>query len=187
MSKTSKLRRQTVELRPSRIRRDPVREEKKVEVRSREREIWFGVAGIALFGIAIATVTMGFSVITAQDQGSEAAASNPEKFGSCDGGPNCVIDGETIRLAGATVKIAGMEAPRVQSAACPDEEQRGVKAAQRLADLLNSGEVTTGADVREPDGELRRTVLVGGRDVAATMVSEHLARLPQSEPQDWCS
>ena len=185
MNKSLKLRRQTVELRPSRIRRDPVREEKKVEAVSREHEMWLGVFGVALFGVVIATLTVGFSVITAKDEPA-AAPANIMQFGACEGGPNCVVDGDTIRIAGATVQIAGMEAPDAQSPHCDQEAQRGAEAIDRLTELLNSGKVTTAGNVSEPDGSVRTRVLVGGKDVGAAMVGAGVARKPGSDA-DWCS
>jgi len=65
----SKPRRQTVELRPSRIRREPAPAEKvtkSVQPYPTEREIWVVVIGVILFAIAIAIVTFGVSDITAK-------------------------------------------------------------------------------------------------------------------------
>ena len=101
-------------------------------------------------------------------------------------GANCVIDGETIRVGGDTLKIAGMRAPRIRSARCDAEEQRGVKAVEELTALLNSGKVTTGDQVREPDGQTRTEVLVNGQDVAAAMIAASAAREAGSIPPSWC-
>jgi endonuclease YncB( thermonuclease family) len=193
VSKHWKPGRETVALhpasRPSRIRRDPLLVkpiEKKVAPPSREREIWLAVAGIVLFALAIATATMGLSAITGGDGSAAAPAVNAAKFGDCTGGPNCVIDGETIRVGGDTVKIAGMRAPKIRSARCDAEEQRGVKAVEALTALLNSGKVTTGGQVREPDGQMRTQVLVDGQDVAAKMIAASMARETGSVPPSWC-
>ena len=175
--------------RPSRIRRDPLLVkpiEKKVAPPSREQEIWLGVTGIMLFALAIAAAAMGFSVITGKDSGAVAAPIQTEKFGDCTGGPNCVIDGETIRVGGDMLKIAGMRAPKIRAARCDAEEQRGVKAVEELTALLNSGKVTTGDEVREPDGQTRTEVLVNGQDVAAEMIAASAAREAGSLPPSWC-
>jgi len=177
--KTSKrAKKATVELRPSRIRREPVRiepERKKVSRRSREQDIWLGIAGVGLFAVAIAVVTLGFSVISAPDAGASAAAAAAARFGPCEGGPNCVVDGETIRMAGQTVRIAGIDTPPLQSAKCPQQELVAAQAIQKLTGLLNSGKVTLGTPVRQSDGELRRPVLVDGKDVAPTMIDAGVA------------
>jgi hypothetical protein len=59
-------RRQTVELRPSRIRRDPpaVVVQKKVQPYPTQREIWVVAIGVILFAIAITAVTFGISDVT---------------------------------------------------------------------------------------------------------------------------
>ena len=65
MSKQWKPGKKTVALeaavRPSRIRRDPVPAQKKVEPVSREREILGGVAGVLLFAAAICAVIIGIA------------------------------------------------------------------------------------------------------------------------------
>ena len=187
--KQSKIRRKGAPApRPSRIRRDPLLVQpvqKKAPPRSREREIWLGVTGVILFAVAIVTVTAGFSVITGHEDAAAASGARGQ-FGSCEGGPNCVIDGDTIRIAGSTVDIAGMDAPELASAQCQEETLRGVEAVQKLTTLLNSGTVTVGGDVTEPDGAVRKAVEVDGRDVGAAMVSAGAAREPSTGPHHWC-
>ncbi len=193
MSKPWKPSKKTVELqaevRPSRIRRDPVRvadgAERKAYWRSAEWDRKFAVMGITLFALAIFVVTVGFSAITGGGDGS-AAPPNIEQFGSCEGGPNCVIDGDTVRVAGETVRIAGIDAPAIQSARCPDEQRLGIKAVERLTQILNSGKVRLGDTVREADGQLGTKVEVDGRDVAPQMISAGLARTNDGTKQGWC-
>jgi hypothetical protein len=188
--KPSKIRRQPAAVRPSRIRRDPLLVQgpaKKVEPPSPERDIWLGIAGVVVFAISVVTVTVGFSVITGHDDGAAAVRASAERFGSCDGGPDCVIDGDTIRIAGETLDIAGMVAPELRSAQCPEEKQRGVEAVQRLTAFLNSGKAATAGEVRGPDGAQRTRVEVDGRDVGAAMVKAGVAWEPASSPHDWCA
>ena len=70
MSKPWKPRRETVELRPSRIRRDPVRAEKPAAPNSywdpTEWEAWMVGIGVSLFGLAIAIIILGISDYTSQ-------------------------------------------------------------------------------------------------------------------------
>lgn len=66
MSRPLKTSKQTVELRPSRIRRDPVPADKpagakEVKWQSSEREITLALIGILLFAIAIDIIILGFS------------------------------------------------------------------------------------------------------------------------------
>jgi endonuclease YncB( thermonuclease family) len=182
----------TVELRPSRIRRDPrliapIEEKKKVAPITREQEIWLGVTGIVLFAMAIAVATAGFSLVTGR--GGAAAPPPPpaQQFLRCGigDGANCVIDGDTIRFADQPVSIAGMEVPRLQTAECANEAARGSQSAERLTEILNSGKVTLGPAVNEPDGRLRRKVEVNGQDVATAMIDAGAAREAGSTLA-WC-
>lgn len=65
MSKSLKPGRTIVIPRPSRIRRDPVREEKEAIWRSREWEVRLSVAGVILFALAIAIIWVGAGIVTA--------------------------------------------------------------------------------------------------------------------------
>lgn len=177
--------------RPSRIRREPVRlaseaELKKTEVSSREREMWGGIAGILLFATALAVLIVGLSIATVFRDDPDADA-QARQFGQCYNafGPNCVIDASTIRVAGQTVRIAGIQAPSIQGAQCEAERTRGIDSAERLANLLNSGPVTLGAVSHDPGGREVRSVKVGERDVGEAMVSAGIAR-DYASAGSWC-
>ena len=66
MIKTSKIRRRTVPVRPSRIRRDPIAVpvEKKVNPYPTEREIWMAVPMTILAFLSITALTVGISDVT---------------------------------------------------------------------------------------------------------------------------
>lgn len=194
----SKIRRKPVAVRPSRIRREPLLREpvrvmtdaelRKAEARAREREVWGGVAGMALFGIAIMVATVGIGAATYFKLGSSGAAKAPN-FGQCyntDEG-NCVVDGGTINFGGDKVRIAGMEAPGIDGAKCDAERTRGISAAVKLVDLLNGGNVTVSRSFRDASGRMVREVLVNGDDVGKTMISAGLAREAGSGEPDWCA
>ena len=67
VSKLWKPGRETVPLRPSRIRRDPARLEKlELKPMSPEREAWIVVIGVVLFAAAIAALVLGVSEITSR-------------------------------------------------------------------------------------------------------------------------
>ncbi|MEP6983370.1 MAG: hypothetical protein ABI853_06970 [Sphingomicrobium sp.] len=196
MSKHWKPGKKTVALnpaaRPSRIRRDPVPLNGNGPTKpprpsnTRERELYFGIAGIIIFAAAIVAGIIGFSIFTAVPDDPTAAA-RAAQFGQCYNaqGPNCVLDGDTFYVGAKQVAIAGIEAPRIADARCPAERDRGVTAAVELAELLNSGRVTIGAATRDPSGRAVRKVEVKGRDVATTMIDRSLAREAGSSPS-WC-
>ena len=177
---------------PSRIRRDPVQLQpqvpvvpRKARLRTREEELWFGAAGIVVLASACAALIVGISAITRSDG---AAAPVPERFSHCYSGKrlNCVWDGDSATIDGQRVEIAGMDAPEVRGAACPDERRRGIDAAVRLRDLLNSGDVKLLGAQRAQDGRLLRKVEVDGRDVGAAMVASGVAREYGGGPRSWC-
>jgi hypothetical protein len=181
----------SAKLRPSRIRRDPLlvpappQADKKSQWTSLEWERRFAMAGILLFAVAIAVVTMAVSAMTV-GFGLGAPPANAQQFGRCDSGSDCVVDGETLRMAGETVKLAGIYAPQIAGARCVVEQQRGVKALDRLTQMLNSGKVTLGGAVRGADGSARRTVMIDGKDVAAAMIATGLVRADDGERHGWC-
>ena len=174
--------------RPSRIRREPVplaHREVEPKPDSPERDIRRGVAGVALFGIACAALTVGFSEITSR---RSAPAAPPAEFGHCynHSGPNCVIDGDTIYLAREKIEIAGLDAPEIGAARCPAERTRGIEAAVTLLELLNRGDVKIASIEPDADGQLVRKLEVDGRDVAAAMVSADVAREIGGGRRSWC-
>lgn len=186
----------TVELgppaRPSRIRRQPIQLNPNVPVKRerpsnyRERELFFGIAGILFFGAAIAAGVIGLSIYTVFRDDPDAAA-RAARFGQCYNaeGPNCVLDGDTIYVGGQRVEIAGIEAPKILDARCDEEHDRGILAATQLAMLLNSGPVTIGAPFSDQTGRVVRKVEVKGRDVALTMISRDVAHQADSGLR-WC-
>lgn len=67
MSKQWKPQRRTVELRPSRIRRDPpapAAKPKELKPYPTEREVWTVVVGVVLFAIAITIIILAISDYT---------------------------------------------------------------------------------------------------------------------------
>jgi endonuclease YncB( thermonuclease family) len=188
VSKPWKPGRQTVALGKSRIRRDPVPVAKPTVIRvaSPEAEMWGGVTGIVLFAIGIAVLIIGVGVATFSKYASidEARAL---QFNQCyNGGQNCVFDGATIRVDGTKIAIAGIQAPQIIGAKCSAERSLGIDAAVGLAELLNSGKVSTGKPFRDYYGRDVSKVLIDGRDVGEIMVNRNAARKYDGTTYDWC-
>lgn len=183
----------TVELqgepRPSRIRRQHVPAASLVQPkpRNREREMWLGVAGITVLGIAIAVLAVGISDSTSRLSGSAGPAEPETGFRHCynAGAGDCVRDGDTIWIGGQWAELA-LDAPEIAGARCTEERRRGIAAATRLREMLNNGEVKLGGAVSGADGTMVRRVTVDGRDVAKAMVAAGLAREIGSPAQGWC-
>ncbi len=189
MSKPWKPGRQTVELRPSRIRRDPVRLAK-VEATppSPEQEVSTAVAGVLLFAFACAALVLGFSDITSYGNAATPGPARTAQFGYCANHktPGCVLDGDTIYVGRKRVEIAGLDAPQISDAQCALEESRGVDAAVRLLALLNSGKVNVSSTFHDQFGRAVRKVEVDGRDVATAMISAGVAREYGGGRRSWC-
>jgi len=183
VSKPSNNAKQAVDLTGSRIRRAPPKPERQIVRRSSEAEIFFGVTGVMLTAVALGIVVIGIGVVTAY----KAVTAPSMAFGQCysAGGSDCVLDGGTIYVNREKTAIAGIKAPRIQSAACPAERQRGIAAAVRLGEMLQSGEVTIGPPSLNTMGREVRAVQVKGQDVGRRMIAAGLARRAEDE-RDWC-
>jgi len=184
--------RKSIAVRPSRIRREPVRklteaELQAVEAAKRERELWSGVSGVVLYGAVIAVLAIGIGAATLLYY-NPADAAREARFRQCyNGGINCVLDGDTIYYERQKVEIAGIETPAIQGSKCGVERNRGIAAAVRLAGLLNSGAVSVSDPFRDQYGRVVQTVEVGGKDVAKAMISARFAREYRGEKRDWCA
>jgi endonuclease YncB( thermonuclease family) len=110
------------------------------------------------------------------------------EFGLCHegGGRNCVVDGDTVWIAGEKVRIAGIDAPETHEFKCAAEAELGKKAALRLQALLSSGRLTATPIDRDRYGRLLRNLAVDGRDVGKALIAEGLAREYAGGKRSWC-
>jgi micrococcal nuclease len=150
--------------------------------------------GWALIGVVIAGAA-AWELAPQSWFGSPVASANglmstQTSFGFCHtgGGTNCVVDGDTIWLAGENIRIADIDAPETHEYACTEEKVLGDRATQRLHELVNSGPVTMHSIDRDSDsyGRKLRIVLVNGRSVGDTLVDEGLARYYRGGKRPWC-
>lgn len=110
--------------------------------------LWVGAVGV---GLAVGAAPY---VLPSRTEGTSVAAlaapsshgGSTVSFGFCHtgGGTNCVVDGDTIWLAGENIRIADIDPPETHEARCPAEHSLGERATQRLHQLVNSGTVTLG-------------------------------------------
>lgn len=125
------------------------------------------------------------------DYGDDAA-STPVRasFGLCHsgGGTSCVVDGDTLWIAGVNVRIADIDAPETHEPRCAAEQALGDRATRRLHQLVNGGAVTLGGIGRDADryGRKLRTVAVDGVSVGDVLVGEGLARPYAGGRRPWC-
>lgn len=97
-----------------------------------------------------------------------------------------VVDGDTIRVNGERVRIMGLDAPEMEGR-CPAEKEAARRARARMAELVAGG-VTLRPHGRDRYRRLLAVVQDSrGRDVAALMIREGLARPYGGERrQGWC-
>jgi endonuclease YncB( thermonuclease family) len=113
-------------------------------------------------------------------------------FGRCGAASRaaCVVDGDTIWLAGTKIRMADFNTPEVSRPGCAYERQLGERATARLLALLNSGAVTVtpNPEGRDHDryGRALRIVRVDGASVGDTLVAEGLAEPWRGYRRDWC-
>lgn len=112
-------------------------------------------------------------------------------FTLCGDAPRqtCVVDGDTIWLAGEKVRLADINAPETTQAACPAERARGEAAKRRLLALLNAGPVELVSTGRSHDRYGRRlaTLTRAGESLGAQLVAEGLAEPWRGRRSNWCA
>lgn len=146
------------------------------------------LGGAALIGTAYGA---GWPDRMGKTRQAQAAASGERiSFRYCfvGGGYDCVVDGDTIWLKAVKIRIADIDAPETHDPRCASEEELGERATRRLHDLLESGPITLKPIDRDEDvyGRKLRIVLVNGKSVGDTLVSEGLARYYGHGRRPWC-
>jgi len=101
-----------------------------------------------------------------------------------------VIDGDTFRLDGVTIRIADIDTPEVDGR-CDAERAVAASATRRLEALLGEGafSLEAGGDGRDEDryGRKLRIVTRGGRSLGDVLVEEGLARPWTGRRLPWCA
>jgi endonuclease YncB( thermonuclease family) len=100
-----------------------------------------------------------------------------------------VIDGDTVRAQGVTVRLLGFDAPETYNAQCAFENELGMKAKRRLEAMINHSETISMQSTGRLDryGRTLGTLIINGMDVADTMILEELA-VPYEggKRRNWC-
>lgn len=92
-----------------------------------------------------------------------------------DGHGIVIVDGDTFAIGSERVRLENIDAPESFRSRCEAELVAGLKAKERLAELLRAGPVEI---IRSGEDRYRRTlarVRAGGRDVGEVLVRERLA------------
>ncbi|MBB5685008.1 thermonuclease family protein [Sphingobium boeckii] len=141
-----------------------------------------------LAGVVTAGGAIGFAWPIHTEAQAEGRAVH---FSLCHsgGGTNCVVDGDTIWLAGVKIRIMDIDAPETHPSKCPMEADLGGKATARLQALLNAGSFNVesrGARDTDKYGRQLRVLTRKGRSLGAKLVEEGLAREWGGARRPWC-
>lgn len=160
--------------------------------RKKPRHLWLPFlplwGGAALIGTAYGAGWADRMGNTRQAQPATPSARVSFRYCFIGGGYDCVVDGDTIWLKGVKIRIADIDAPETHDPRCASEKELGERATTRLHDLLESGPITLKPIDRDEDVYRRklRIVLVNGKSVGDTLVSEGLARYYGHGRRPWC-
>lgn len=100
-----------------------------------------------------------------------------------------MIDGDTIRHGGESIRLSGINAPETHDPECAHEADLGRRATDRLLELMNAGPfkmVHTGGRNRDRYGRQLRRLVRDGRSLGNTLVAEGLARSWTGARRSWC-
>jgi endonuclease YncB( thermonuclease family) len=159
----------------------------------RRFSLGFAALWIAAFLAAAAVGSLALRHVPAM-QPAAAVASAPEvvavSLPLCRSGrgSNCVIDGDTIRLGGQSIRIADIDTPETRDYACAAEKALGDRATARMRQLLNAGPFELQPYDRDEDqyGRKLRIITREGRSLGQVLVAEGLARNWDGARHPWC-
>lgn len=139
---------------------------------------------IAVLGVAVAVAAVYTYFSLA---GSTAQASTFARCGIIK--RNCVIDGDTLYVAGEKIRAADIDTPEISEPKCASEKALGERATERFIELVNSGMFEMRAwQGRDEDqyGRKLRVLVRDGRSLGDILVSEGLARTWSGRREPWC-
>ncbi|GEC34042.1 membrane protein [Sinorhizobium fredii USDA 205] len=138
-----------------------------------------GVLGVA---VALAAVHTCFSL-----PGSPAQAASFSRCGIIK--RDCVVDGDTLYVAGEKIRVADIDTPETSEPKCASEKALGERATERFIELVNAGAFEMRAwQGRDEDqyGRKLRVLVRDGRSLGDILVSEGLARTWSGRREPWC-
>jgi micrococcal nuclease len=100
-----------------------------------------------------------------------------------------VIDGNTVRAKGITVRLIGFDVPARVNGKCAYENELGVKASERLDEMINHGLTISLQDTgrKDPSGVMLGTLTIDDMDIGDMMISEELAvPFDGGKRRSWC-
>nr|WP_244658907.1 thermonuclease family protein [Ciceribacter thiooxidans] len=102
---------------------------------------------------------------------------------------NCIVDGDTLYVAGEKIRVADIDTPEISEPKCTSEKTLGERATARLTQLVNAGPFELRAwQNRDEDkyGRKLRVLVRNGRSLGDILVAEGLARTWSGRREPWC-
>ena len=153
----------------------------------------FAMLCIGAFLAAAAATSLALPHLTSRQPGASAAsAANAVvvTLPMCRSGrgSDCVIDGDTFRLDGQSIRIADIDTPETRDYGCAAEKALGDRATARMRQLLNAGPFEVEPYERDQDqyGRKLRVVTRDGQSLGQILVAEGLARTWDGARHSWC-
>ncbi|MEM6463574.1 MAG: thermonuclease family protein [Pseudomonadota bacterium] len=136
------------------------------------------------FYLVVAFATAG--VILLQPADSDALHASTQ-MPVCGGSlwDDCVVDGDTIRLAGERIRLESFNTPELQGA-CPRERRMALQATRRLSEILSSQPFTIVLKGHDRYGRRLATISNSEGDIGATLIREGLAHAWHGRRESWC-
>lgn len=102
---------------------------------------------------------------------------------------NCVVDGDTLWLEGAKIRIADIDTPELRQPQCDYEKQLAERATERFIELLNEGPFAVervGSADEDQYGRKLRVLVRNGQSLGDRLTAEGLARTWTGKREPWC-
>lgn len=150
------------------------------------RRAWLGLALLTLGALAVLWLAR---LLLPVGELREVPALTWQACAEATSRERCVIDGDSIRLQGETLRLAGLDAPEL-AGACEAERIAGRAARDALLGWLNGGAFSVRApeDGRDKYGRPLGTLTRGSSNAAALLVERGLAQPYSGGARfDWCA
>jgi micrococcal nuclease len=159
----------------------------------RRRNSWLTTIGLAVVAFvasaAIFSVALPY-VMPKQQAIARTADLISVSLPMCRNGQglDCVIDGDTFRLGGQSIRIADIDTPEVRNYGCAAEKALADRATARMRELLNAEPFELRPYTRDEDqyGRKLRIVARDGQSLGQILVAEGLARPWDGARHPWC-
>ncbi|CAH0497857.1 hypothetical protein NVSP9465_02927 [Novosphingobium sp. CECT 9465] len=145
---------------------------------------------LAMTRIAISLAAALLTLLPGTASSTTSGDRERAQFEPCGASPRitCIVDGDTFWYGGTKIRMADINTPETAQAACAQEAALGLRAKQRLGQLLNAGPFTLEVRGRETDryGRALRVVTRKGESLGARLEAEGLAEHWKGRRGNWC-